>query len=436
MTEKGGYDVKFVGVEPLNVTCSICLFTLREPMQAEECGHRFCKSCVEELPNGDNGKPLCPEDRSEMILFQDKGKQRDILDCLVLCTNSEDGCLWTKELRYFEDHTKDECPFTLLECTNHGCTDQIQRQNLFQHCNEFCLYRMSTCAFCSLEFAFNLSQEHNLTCEEYPSNCEFCSQEDVLRSKMKVHISEECTMVPQDCQFALLGCEEKILSGGLLKHNQEAVGLHLDLALKRITLQDEKLQSQEKTITVQEGRLKFQETEIKTQAIQISKIMEKLNEIEKKPEVNSPFTDHFIWKINQFSDEKQKAKNDPGYELTKCFYTSRGHKLEIELFPNGNGPRRNKNMAICARTVQGSFDDTINWPMKAIIEFYALDRSGNRRSYISFNTNQTADVTESFVKPPHTENGRGIDHFVSLSNGNPYPNDTFTVEVMIKYKDN
>eukprot|EP00111_Clytia_hemisphaerica_P002980 TCONS_00008491-protein len=107
----------------------------------------------------------------------------------------------------------------------------------------------------------------------------------------------------------------QILSGGLLKHNQEAVGLHLDLALKRITLQ--------------EGQLKFQETEIKTQAIQISNIMEKLNEIEKKPEVNSPFTDHFIWKINQFSDEKQKAKNDPGYELTKCFYTSRGHKLEI-----------------------------------------------------------------------------------------------------------
>uniref|UniRef100_A0A7M5X5K3 MATH domain-containing protein n=2 Tax=Clytia hemisphaerica TaxID=252671 RepID=A0A7M5X5K3_9CNID len=220
-----------------------------------------------------------------------------------------------------------------------------------------------------------------------------------------------------------------ILSGGLLKHNQEAVGLHLDLALKRITLQDEKLQSQG-------CQLKFQETEMKIQAIQISKIMEKLNEIEKKPEVNSPFTDHLIWKINQFSDEKQKAKNDCDYTLTKCFYTSRGHKLEIVLYPIGdNGSRRNKNMAIYAQTVQGSFDDTINWPMEAIIEFYALDRSGNRRSYISFNTNQTAYVT-SFVKPPHTANGYGIDHFVSLSNGNPYRNDTFTVEVMIKYKEN
>jgi len=139
---------------------------------------------------------------------------------------------------------------------------------------------------------------------------------------MKVHISEECTMVPRDCQFALLGCEEKILSRDLTKHNQEAVGLHLDLALKRITLQDEKLLSHEKIITVQEGKLKFQEgqlesqgwqlkfqeTEIKTQAIQISKIMEKLNEIVKKPEVNLPFTDHLIWKINQFSEKKTESK--------------------------------------------------------------------------------------------------------------------------------
>jgi len=242
-------------------------------------------------------------------------------------------------------------------------------------------------------------------------------------------------MVPRDCQFVLLGCEEKILSGGLLKHNQEAVGLHLDLALKRITLQDEKLQSQEKTITVQEGKLKFQEAEIKTQAIQISKIMEKLNEIEKKPEVNSPFTDHLIWKINQFSDKKQKAKNDPRYNLTKCFYTSRGHKLEIDFRPNGES-RRNKNMAIFARTVQGSFDDTINWPMIAMIEFYALDRSGNRRSYFFFDTNETAYTRKSFVKPPHTTGGHGTGHFVSLSNGNPYPNDTFTVEVVIKYKEN
>ena len=47
--EKGGYDVEFVNSEPENITCSICLFVLKQPMQAEDCGHRFCKTCVEAL---------------------------------------------------------------------------------------------------------------------------------------------------------------------------------------------------------------------------------------------------------------------------------------------------------------------------------------------------------------------------------------------------
>jgi len=49
-TEKGGYDVEFVDkLEQNDVTCCICLLVLKEPMQAEECGHRFCKSCAKDL---------------------------------------------------------------------------------------------------------------------------------------------------------------------------------------------------------------------------------------------------------------------------------------------------------------------------------------------------------------------------------------------------
>ena len=47
--ERGGYDVKFVGDHPNGIECCICLLVLREPVQAEECGHRFCKSCVEDF---------------------------------------------------------------------------------------------------------------------------------------------------------------------------------------------------------------------------------------------------------------------------------------------------------------------------------------------------------------------------------------------------
>ena len=43
----GGYDVEFVHDDIYcNSTCAICLLVLREPMQAADCGHRFCKSCL------------------------------------------------------------------------------------------------------------------------------------------------------------------------------------------------------------------------------------------------------------------------------------------------------------------------------------------------------------------------------------------------------
>ena len=48
-TETCGYDVEFVGNPPNDVTCCICLHILKEPMQAEGCGHRFCQACVEKL---------------------------------------------------------------------------------------------------------------------------------------------------------------------------------------------------------------------------------------------------------------------------------------------------------------------------------------------------------------------------------------------------
>ena len=50
MTNKavGGYDVEFVhdDIYCNYSTCAICLLVLREPMQAADCGHRFCKSCL------------------------------------------------------------------------------------------------------------------------------------------------------------------------------------------------------------------------------------------------------------------------------------------------------------------------------------------------------------------------------------------------------
>ena len=51
--ETGGYDVEFtenLSTSLDDIKCAICLLILKEPVQANPCGHRFCKTCIERIP--------------------------------------------------------------------------------------------------------------------------------------------------------------------------------------------------------------------------------------------------------------------------------------------------------------------------------------------------------------------------------------------------
>ena len=41
-----GYDVTFVSQTDEDFQCAICMFVLRDPVQAVPCGHRFCQWCI------------------------------------------------------------------------------------------------------------------------------------------------------------------------------------------------------------------------------------------------------------------------------------------------------------------------------------------------------------------------------------------------------
>ena len=45
----GGYDYEFTAPLPSEYECPICHLAFREPVQLEECGHRFCQSCLTEM---------------------------------------------------------------------------------------------------------------------------------------------------------------------------------------------------------------------------------------------------------------------------------------------------------------------------------------------------------------------------------------------------
>ena len=44
-----GYDYNFIEDIPEDLTCSVCYFAVREPVQLGSCGHELCKLCFEKL---------------------------------------------------------------------------------------------------------------------------------------------------------------------------------------------------------------------------------------------------------------------------------------------------------------------------------------------------------------------------------------------------
>lgn len=43
--ELGGYDFEFTIKVPAELECPVCQLTMKNPIQIEGCGHRFCKIC-------------------------------------------------------------------------------------------------------------------------------------------------------------------------------------------------------------------------------------------------------------------------------------------------------------------------------------------------------------------------------------------------------
>ena len=53
---KSGYNFEFVGDVPDELICVVCHLVLKEPVQLVQCGHRFCKSCFNQMKTYADGR--------------------------------------------------------------------------------------------------------------------------------------------------------------------------------------------------------------------------------------------------------------------------------------------------------------------------------------------------------------------------------------------
>ncbi|XP_066935125.1 TNF receptor-associated factor 6-like [Clytia hemisphaerica] len=179
---------------------------------------------------------------------------------------------------------------------------------------------------------------------------------------MEVHHLQECPKLPHSCKFAAVGCERKILIGDIENHFNESKDTHLTLALERIVSQNEELK-QHKI----ENR--NQQLEITSLNTKLEAVMQRLEKTEKKLNITN-FTDEFVLKIQNFAENFSTGK-----KIRTSFYTSRRYRLAVWTPPKGAKESVSDHMSVFIRVTSGHFDDNIQWPFKANIEFSVLSKS-------------------------------------------------------------
>ncbi|XP_068683028.1 TNF receptor-associated factor 4-like isoform X2 [Montipora foliosa] len=199
-----GYDDKFVDVVEDDLLCPICQLPLKEAVQTGECGHRFCRRCLEQhfmRQERDGQEPKCPLDNivlnRDKDIFPDKATQRKILSFIIHCPR--DGCQWTGELRAKEDHEND--------------------------------------------------------CQRFPVNCPNGCGESIPREEMCLHTEDKCPLAPLPCPYADMGCTKKVLQDDIDSHVESEMRLHLDLACVKLRDTEEGLRNTKQLVKKLEERI-------------------------------------------------------------------------------------------------------------------------------------------------------------------------------------
>lgn len=242
------------------------------------------------------------------------------------------------------------------------------------------------CPFCSEEYILAYEEEHIEDCEQFPLCCDFCNAVEIAKSEMETHLLHDCRKLRHSCPFANLGCEKKMFLEDLKVHEANSHDYHLQLASNKIALQDQVISEQTQNAV--------------TQGLALEMLLERIKKLENKPSVLS---DVHVWSIPSFTREIEKA--DEYFYLSKLIYTAEGYKMEFLLYPNGDP---NKAVGCFCKSVEGSFADSLKWPMKKVIRISILDKNDNLTVYGKLNT----ENRNSFKEPVHKHKPKGWRRFI------------------------
>jgi len=230
--------------EAADLECPVCLRLMSQPMlhATEKCGRHFCKTCVNQLADGNKRCPWCRDPLSNLV--PDASASRRLGRLRVKCLNAKQGCSWTGEFgvegKNAAQHLQ-TCERVLLACPSPGCSERVVRCRLADHLVA-CPRRLIACDDCKQQVAASSMGEHLQMCPESLLDCpNQCLSANgmilrVRRSRLPAHSQSECANRTVPCSFHKFGCQHRALFTQMTAHEQHPAALasHLSLVLQRV----------------------------------------------------------------------------------------------------------------------------------------------------------------------------------------------------------
>ena len=462
--ELGPPDFVAEDFDPEKYQCVNGGHLLFPPVMQLACGHRICYSpCLDHLRHSLTNN-TCPGGEEECLdvsvtepdmVLPDVSFTKELSKAEIWCSNKSNGCSEKMAWKDLESHLR-ECLYKLISCRNaeYGCPEKLPASLLEDH-ERICLYVFYVCQHCGQQLLKLNRADHERDCIVQqgrctlsPIGCEFTakSMEDLqehVQEKVVVHlclIADECDRRQEDC-VKLLGKINRMREGlslnevlAKVKQTSKEVKQKLDPKLKNtqkvaaknsamlssVASLEEKfmlLKPLQETARASENKLNRLENDtpildippaISNNMEHIQKSFDEHDKVVREMDLkfqcveNTSHDGVFIWKVNKYSEHKDRAKNQEILSLySQPFYSGRfGYKICLRLYPNGDGIGKNTHISLYLVIMKGEMDALLPWPFKQKVAFTLLDQDTHRRH---FTDNFRPDPTSTSFHKPKTE---------------------------------
>ena len=182
---------------------------------------------------------------------------------------------------------------------------------------------------------------------------------------------------------------------------------HEQLAITRVELNKAQIQLTNTQTQLSNTQTQLTDTQETTRDLvkKVDKLQRQMKEKLTKNQVNEAVESKvmqmrkarsFMWKIQNFSEQLRQAKEGSViFKVLKSdpFYTeSCGYKMQLLLYPNGNGSGENTHISVFLSVIEGEYDSLLPWPFITAVKFTLIDQQRFLRQNVDYSF--THNVTE------------------------------------------